>query len=643
MVFIIDPLWRLYHWLLRRFDPNHPISLIIRAEEALSERKWGLAFDLSNASLQKRSDFAPAFFARGMARLHLDDYKGALHDLNRFLALTEEPQGLVYYWRGWIYATKGEWSLAQSDFDRALTFAPDEPELLYWRAYALWQRGEWQSMRATLDHLLEVSPDMALAWELRGHLLLHEDDFRGAEAAYTRAMQAGHESADLRYNRAVTRRHLERYAEAKADLQTILRANPGNPWAHIEMGHIAFAANNYQEALRCARSALSADPGLFEARINEVAALMALGRAAEAQAILEAMQADFPDEALVEQLYGDLLASTQESEAATNSYRRVLVAHPDNEMVRLKLAGELTELGRYDEALAEINRVLGDNPDCPDAYAARADVYRYTNQPDPMRADLDRLLALDPNNSWAYAFRAAHRQWTGDEQGAFADYGAALAADPNQAWIWAFRGQLHLRARRLQAARDDYQRAITLDPEDPWIRRQWADLMYHCGHPDRAAEVLDCLVEDYPEDGFARLYRADLFLEAGAWDEAREQLRAIVEMDHELGWLAHALLAIFASPEERQRHLALADEQRPEPSFWGITPAVVLSQRALVTWLRGDPAAATTLLREAMDRLEPGETPWLALRPAFSHLGATPLLALLEEAEPEHADSRQRE
>jgi predicted Zn-dependent protease len=289
-------------------------------------------------------------------------------------------------------------------------------------------------------------------------------------------------------------------------------------------------------------------------------------------------------------------------------------------------------LGRYEEALAEIEHVLEHNSKCAVAYAARADVYRYTNQPDAMRADLDQLLTMEPDNAWALAFRAAHRQWTGDEQGAFADYAAALTTDPNQAWIWAFRGQLHLRGERLQAARDDFQRAITLDPEDPWIRRQWADLMYSCGHPNRAAEVLVCLIEDHPDDGFARLFRAELCLEAGDWHEAQVQLQTIVEDEHELAWLAHALLAALTRPEARQEHLILADEERPEPTFWGFTPALVLAQRALVAWLRGAQDDAASLLREALERLEPGERPLRALRPLFAHLEATTLLGVLDEA-----------
>ena len=81
---ISDAIWTAYRWGLRYVDPDHPMSLALRAEEALGEQKWGVAFDLSHAALNQKEDFGPAFFVRAISRLHLDDYKGALNDLNHF-------------------------------------------------------------------------------------------------------------------------------------------------------------------------------------------------------------------------------------------------------------------------------------------------------------------------------------------------------------------------------------------------------------------------------------------------------------------------------------------------------------------------------------------------------------------------------
>ncbi|MGB0384906.1 MAG: tetratricopeptide repeat protein [Ardenticatenaceae bacterium] len=639
MLPISDAIWTTYRWGLRFLNPSHPVSLAMRAEEALNKEQWDVAFDLSHAALLKQPDFGPAFFVRALGRLHLDDYCGALYDLNRFLALVEEPPPVAYYWRGWIYTHKEEWSLALVDFDRVLASGADDAQLHYWRTYVFWQREQWDKMRDALARLEAVSPNNAPAWELRGHLRLHEGAYSEAEVAYTRAMADGWDNPDLRYNRAVARRYLGRHAEAMSDIEAIFSMDPDNLWAHLELSGLALLNGDYEQALHHARRASVLNPEFFEGRISEAAALMAMGSHDQARGLLELLRQKFPDEIVVDQLLGDLLSEKNENGAAAESYYRALQKDPDHHTIRLKLASEFMALTRYDEALAQVMWVLEEDPDCEDGYATRADLYRLTNQPAAMRADLDRLLELNPYHAWALTFRAAHRQWLCDLNGALKDYNAALMADNSEAWIWAFRGQFHLRTKRYQAARKDFQMSIMLSPEDPWIRRQWADLLLRCGHADRAADVVSCLIEDEPDDGFARLFRAELHLMAEEWQAAQKQFQIIVQSDHELAWLAHAALAVFVQGEQKEHHLRLAKNARPEPTYWGMTPAIVLGQRALVAWQSGQYATAEVLLREATERLEPGEIPWQALHPLFTYLCAYPLLILLDEYqwEQEHA------
>jgi tetratricopeptide (TPR) repeat protein len=301
----------------------------------------------------------------------------------------------------------------------------------------------------------------------------------------------------------------------------------------------------------------------------------------------------------------------------------------------VRLAEALVALDQFEEAERELTIVMASGEAREEALAARADLCRFTNRPHEMAADLDQLLALDPENAWALAYRAAYRHWTGDCASALTDYNAALEVDSSQPWIWAFRGLFHLRFGRTNAARDDFQRAITLDPEDPWIRRQWADLLRECKQALLAAEVLECLIEDHPEDGYARMARAELHLLAGEWPEAEAQLTWLVEQTHDLAWLAHAALAALTTePESRAPHLAAAGALRPAPTFWGISPALVLAQRALLACLEGDEAAAATLLAEAGSVREPGEPLWHGLRPLLTRLEAVDLLAVLDALHP---------
>lgn len=616
--------WTLYHRALCLLLPRHPTTLTLRAERALENEAWGQAFDLSHAALRRRPERAEPLYLRGVARLHLDDYDGAFADLSRFLSLVPAPPAIVYFWRGWIYAQREEWRLAQSDFERLRRADPDEPLAQYWLAYVAWQRRDWARMEEALTHFRTLQPGNPLGAELSGHLHLQRGEVEEAESAYSRALAHGRLTTDLLYNRAVARRQLGRGGAAREDLRRVLALEPHNPWAHIQLCQDALERDEPAAALEHARLARRYGAADIEAWLCEAGALMAGQEWQAAHEVLEKIDGRFPENPRVAAWQGDVLLALERPEAALQAYHRALRLAPTEAGHRLAVAETLIALKRFPEAAPHLDEILHAAPDHPGALAARADLYRHTNRPDAMRADLDRLVAAEPDHGWALIFRAVHRAWSGDETGAAADFDAALAAEGGQGWMWAFRGRFHVHGGRLDRARADFGRAITLDPEDPWIRRQWALFLQRRGATARAAQVLDCLVADHPDDDFARLARAHLALEEGAPAAATPHFIAIAARDGPLAWLAHAALAAYGGA--RTRHLARAKALRPTPTFWGASPALVAAQRALCHWLEDEPEAAGRALDEAVTLLEPGERLWPALVPLLQELQATPLL-----------------
>jgi len=57
--------------------------------------------------------------------------------------------------------------------------------------------------------------------------------------------------------------------------------------------------------------------------------------------------------------------------------------------------------GKMDQALAQFDRVVKENPDLPDAYYYRALVYLNQDKKAEAKADLQKLLQLDPNSKYA--------------------------------------------------------------------------------------------------------------------------------------------------------------------------------------------------------------------------------------------------
>jgi len=69
--------------------------------------------------------------------------------------------------------------------------------------------------------------------------------------------------------------------------------------------------------------------------------------------------------------------------------------------IRLNLGIKAYNEKKTDEAMAQFNQVIAENPNLPDVYYYRAMVYISQNKTKDARADLQKLLELDPNNKFA--------------------------------------------------------------------------------------------------------------------------------------------------------------------------------------------------------------------------------------------------
>jgi tetratricopeptide (TPR) repeat protein len=110
-----------------------------------------------------------------------------------------------------------------------------------------------------------------------------------------------------------------------------------------------------------------------------------------------------------------------------------LVLAPDDLELLLDRAVALGTLGRYAEALEDVNRVLGLDADRVEAWVFRAAAHRRLDRVDQAAEDVARALALAPENAEALLERGIIRQLTGDTAGARADWEMAIRQAPDSA------------------------------------------------------------------------------------------------------------------------------------------------------------------------------------------------------------------
>jgi tetratricopeptide (TPR) repeat protein len=106
---------------------------------------------------------------------------------------------------------------------------------------------------------------------------------------------------------------------------------------------------------------------------------------------------------------------------------------PEDAGLLLDRAVAAGNLGRFAEALADLDRVLAADPRRAEAWAFRAAALRRMDRAAEALAAAERALALDPDHPEALLERGILRQAAGDAEGARGDWLRVLQAAPDSA------------------------------------------------------------------------------------------------------------------------------------------------------------------------------------------------------------------
>lgn len=166
-------------------------------------------------------------------------------------------------------------------------------------------------------------------------------------------------------------------------------------------------------------------------------ALMALGQPERGAARLESLAARSAGTAAERAgLYAEAVQGWMLAGDAGRAYAAAtlgLSLTPEDAGLLLDRALAAGSLGRYAEALADLDRVLAADPRRAEAWAFRAAALRRMDRAADALAAADRALALDPDHPEALLERGILRQSAGDSEGARADWLRLLRVAPASA------------------------------------------------------------------------------------------------------------------------------------------------------------------------------------------------------------------
>ena len=159
-----------------------------------------------------------------------------------------------------------------------------------------------------------------------------------------------------------------------------------------------------------------------------------------------------------------MLSELSRYDDALAAYERVLVLKPALADGWLCRGNILNILKRHDEAFAAYERALDLKPDLAEAWLGRGNVLSKFKRYDDALAAYDRALALKPDLAEAWLGRGNTLSELESYDGAFAAYAQALAAKSDLAAAWLGRGNVLTELDRYEEAFAAYDEAFRLNP-----------------------------------------------------------------------------------------------------------------------------------------------------------------------------------
>jgi len=232
-------------------------------------------------TIERKSDFQPAWLGLGRSLLKAGRHQEALEALTKAAGVGEEnPTILNDLALG--YLASGRTADAVRVLRQAVAVDPDHPEALDNLGTTLRESGDLAGAEQAYRSALRVQPDFAYARQHLADLLVSRNNFTDAEYHYQKAISQEPKSASIHAGYATALASTERYDEALEQFQAAALLDPNSAASHLGVADMLALKSQLARAIGEYQKALSLEPELGAAHLGLGSALVAQGKRKEA-------------------------------------------------------------------------------------------------------------------------------------------------------------------------------------------------------------------------------------------------------------------------------------------------------------------------------------------------------------------------
>jgi tetratricopeptide (TPR) repeat protein len=495
-----------------------------------------------------------------------------------FLALaaceSDEDRAARFYQSGLALLEEGQVDQALVEFRNVLAADPNHVAARLAYADAQRVRGNVADANSQYLRLIEQNPEDVAALIALSEIATLGANWEAAET-YGRAAAALRPAdpaviaviAMLDYRAAVLAKEDAARATASDMAREVLQQNPGNVIARKIVIDNDILDGDIPDALAAVSAGLAIDPAQLELHIIRVGLLSGSGDTARAQAALEDMAAQFPDNPDVRQ---NLIAwyMDQDDLPAAEGYLRRLAARPDaGSDQRITVVDFLRQTQGPDAALAELDQMIADDADNRRYRALRASIYFAQDRQDAAIADMRDVIATDKASDATRDYKvmlAQMLQAQGDDVGARALVTQVLTEDAGHVEALKMSAQWSIADDDPNAAVITLRQALAQAPRDISLITLLGTAHERAGDHDLAGERYALIVEISGQAAGPSLRYAGFLLDRNRIDAAETVVAN----------------ALTVAPQDIELLAAMAEIQMRQ-SAWNSVTRIIWKLRAL--------------------------------------------------------------
>ncbi|MGD8729843.1 MAG: tetratricopeptide repeat protein, partial [Gemmatimonadota bacterium] len=362
------------------------------------------------------------------------------------------------------------------------------------------------------------------------------------------------------------------YEEAIDEYQDVLQSDPGIAQARVELIEALLATGQYDEAIEVGRSA--PDPDAVANATGE--ALLRVGRRDEAEdAFRRAIDRGGPFGLTAEVNLAELMFDRGQIEEAMGRFDRFIDVY-NNANGRLS-ARDLVAVGRavqylgrtdsrlFQDALQAFDEALAIDPSWQEARVLVGDLFLDRYQSTDAQSEYQTVLEQNPNNPGAL-LGMAQAAWFDGTAGEGEAIDRVLEVDPNNVEAHTLRARLLMTREGFEQARQELESALEVNPASLEALTQLAGVYMLLDDTQRFSETRQHILDLNPRYGEMGSELADLAVRVRRYHDAVEQAGEGVELDPE-NWEAWGLLGMnqlrLGEIEEGRANLERAFEGDP--------------------------------------------------------------------------------